>query len=164
MSGWARRLSLEKMIAQWKRERMEIECCSRSSFLFFVHRVYHRTLSICAIIPLFGSRLAKMIRRSHVQDFNRTRIFTREFCIFMANRWEKHHLFGIDIRIFLISTFIVRFLLLFLLRDFSLRAVFSTKISLAGSFKWDHAHIAGLSCNRYCSLRYNCLHIVTLAL
>lgn len=60
---------------------MEIECCSRSSFLFFVHRVYHRTLSIRVIIPLFGSRLAKMIRRSHVQDFNRTRIFTRESLI-----------------------------------------------------------------------------------
>lgn len=63
-SGWARRLSLEKMIAQWKRERMENECCSRPSFLFLFFFVYvhHRTLSI-EIIPLLGSRLSKMIRR-----------------------------------------------------------------------------------------------------
>lgn len=63
-SGWAWRLSLEKMIAQWKRERMENECCSRSSFLFFFVRcVHHRTLSIAVIIPLLGSWLAKMIQR-----------------------------------------------------------------------------------------------------
>lgn len=67
-SGWARRLSLEKMIAQWKRERMENECCSRLSFPFFFFFfscvcTSSNSLDRDAIIPLLGSRLSKMIRR-----------------------------------------------------------------------------------------------------
>lgn len=34
-SGWASMVSLKKMIVQWKRERIENECCSCSSIFFY---------------------------------------------------------------------------------------------------------------------------------
>lgn len=107
--GW---LSLEKMIAQWKRERMENECCS--SFCFF-HPSYTPSNSLDGYDYFFSVRRSwKLILKILFARFRWNRIINYKFLhrkflfhlfsSFEENsslfKWQRPHFYNI-IRVFI---------------------------------------------------------------